>query len=224
MGKHKNWKVKKAKKKPFDALYLPVSVYAEMCSLTAQAVGEISGFGRTTITEPLPGYFLRSRSIRLEEQKIFKQECNAGHTELDAEELTRMYVSVAQDDGNPEDWNLWWHSHVRMGTGFSTIDDRTMEELTKDGGFIVGLCINKYMEHTATVYRDGKCIQVHLPVLIVPDLDIEFARGEIDEKVKELAYYKPHKKYGAIYGDLEEDGADAYPPKGLSEFDETLFI
>lgn len=204
-------------------LNIPLSVYLEILSLAKKAEGEISGFGRTTTSSDVSKHvYLRTEDIQVHEVAIFKQECNPVHTSLDGEALTQMYVRAAQSGGNPEQWNFWWHSHVEMDVYFSTTDTGTLKRITKDGGRLVALCINKFGETTAVVFENGAHVS-DLNVCIIPeDTDerfnhlLERAEEKIKENVKHLEFaprkalpkfkFSKHSYYGGSY--LDEETTD----------------
>jgi len=191
MGKkNKNKKKKGFKNRPFyEKIAIPASIFTKIRALTMEAQGEISGFGRTTLMEEK--HSMKGAVVQVKEFEVFKQVCNPAHTTLSGEELTQMYVGVAQKGGKPEEWNFWWHSHVDFDTGFSGEDDNTMKRISDKGGMIVALCTNKFGDYDATIYKNGKRLMERIPLMIVPDLTEEVvkdAQNIISEKVDFESY------------------------------------
>jgi hypothetical protein len=201
MSKKKRRRGRKVfKNRPFySKLIIPTKLYAKIRALTLEAKGEISGFGRTVVVPPdnvlnEVNSRVGGTAIKLEELEVFTQECHSSHTTLKKADLHTMYVEVARRDGNPENWNFWWHSHVHMDTGFSGEDDSTMTRLTlKDKkvvndteGLLVALCTNKRGDSTATIYKGGKRLMENLPIQVLSQVDDEAcieARQIIKDKV-----------------------------------------
>ncbi|HEB41397.1 MAG TPA: hypothetical protein ENI08_00045 [Candidatus Dependentiae bacterium] len=205
MGKKKR-KGKAFKNRPFyDKLIIPTDVYQKIRALTLEASGEISGFGRTSLVQT-DGAF-GGTALRLEELEIFTQECQCYHTTLKKDALHTLYYEVAKNDGNPEEWNFWWHSHVDMDTGFSLEDDNTMKDISKDGGLIVALCTNKDGDTTSTIYKNGRRLMNNLPVVIISPIPDD-ARAEARQIIKDKVTYVPEFNYRNL---MDYDGDFLHP-------------
>lgn len=185
-------------------LFFPYEIWRKIMGFTKQAVGEISGFAKTE---------RHGDAIIVEDFSIFTQECNPAHTTLSSEDLTQMYVGVAKAGGEPEKWNLWWHSHVNMQTSFSSTDDTTMKEISSNGGFIVGICTNKRNEYTTAVYKNGVKVAEDLIVRIVPEYTDAFL-DELDDEIREkvtMTRFAPVRGMSRYFDDYDFVDTDLIP-------------
>jgi len=176
----------------YDRILMPINIFTKIRALTETAEGEISGFGRTKLVEDSDHYYYGS-NIQVEEFDVFEQECQTYHTTLKSEDMTQMYVGVAQNGGDPSQWNFWWHSHVDMPTGFSGEDDETMKNITRAkngqrGSMLVAICTNKRGDYDATVYHSGRRLMERIPLIIVPDITGE-VQNEVDKIIKDKVTY-----------------------------------
>lgn len=189
-----SWFFKKNNHTRYDVLEIPQHIYDYIHALTLACPVEISGFGTTT--KRREG---EEDIIRVESLHIYPQECSAGGTVLDDEALTKAYLEMQK---NHEVLNFWWHSHVNFSTFFSGTDTSTMEDISKDGGFVVGLCTNKKGSKVATVYEDGEETSPDLEIRIIREMPKEVrerAEQDVANNVKPLvekSRYNPYKKYG----------------------------
>ena len=110
--------------------YRKLFLYAELCDQ------EISGLGLIRREDML--FFC-------DEVILVKQEVGASHTDITPDGLAETLTRIGQE--RPDTWGhwkLWWHSHNKMGTTFSTQDEDTLRELARvSGDWFFGLVVNK---------------------------------------------------------------------------------
>lgn len=83
---------------------------------------EISGMGKVVPTT--------LGNLLITGVRIYKQDVSGGHTALDREKLNDWFMELIEKEGPEEatnSWRLWWHSHAKMGTFFSSVDDANMD-------------------------------------------------------------------------------------------------
>ena len=113
------------------------------------------------------------------------------------EEIEVMNVELPQ-------WRLWIHTHPG-GTSYSSKDVETLARLASEmtGDWMVGLCINKKLEHT--VYIGGANPAPHCAVIM--DSGIETLRVQNDDfaemfhdRVEKYSYSAPQKVHHGFPG------------------------
>lgn len=198
------------RKDDFD-IFLPQHVYHKMLAYAKVCDGEISGWGKTKVTKKKDETITHVTVVDI---RIFKQVCNAGHTSLDGDMLTKFYVELSKQGENMADWNLWWHSHNDFGVFFSGEDDDTAEKYS--AGRLYSICINKNGDLVARVDDHHKRIAEGIDPRIenpVQESLMATCRAEVKKKVKiEHYHYRKHK------GPIIIHGTD-----GFSDFDDGQF-
>lgn len=166
--------------------YLKLKYFVEL------APGEISGFGKT---------YLFGESVQVDDIVLLPQTVSAASTTIEEGAVSDFLQDLIQRDENPAHWNLWWHSHGRMGAFWSGTDTQTIGEME--------------MPWTVSVVASGKGDQGNLDLLcridifeperltfdklpwefLVDDGSIlDFCKAAVEKNVKEVAFKAPWKK------------------------------
>lgn len=169
----------------YDRIIIPYRVFEKMFYYTNSVQSEISGLG---------GVQIDGKEIVIKDVLLFKQECSAGGTTLDAEQLSEFLVGLIKARKKPEDYKLWWHSHYNFETYWSPTDDENIADLSKDS-LLASICINQFGD---TVGRlDEKGLSANLPITVVPKIrkkTFEKYKKEAKEKVNIAVYKEIQKK------------------------------
>lgn len=156
-----------------------IFAYAEACEL------EVSGWG----------VFNNKRKIIDKIFPLYEQYCSAVDTEHDMINVNRMA-------------NFHWHSHVNMGTFWSSQDESTIENIGKYIPTLISLVVNKRKEY--------KCrVDIFSPIRLTQECgldlftkqypNIEKIQKEVKEKVKEREYTVENKSGEGNYYLFEEE-------------------
>lgn len=102
-------------------VYIRAKDYIKLRAYVEQVNTEISGFARV---DPLEGgHFLVSNF------KIFDQINSPGHTEMYEEAISKYTLDAVKEDIDVnKELKCWWHSHCKMGTFWSMIDENQIED------------------------------------------------------------------------------------------------
>jgi len=123
--------------------------YKRMCLYVEIASKEVGWLG--TISRLPNGDFL------IEETYLLEQEVHETETELASESIGELAMALINsgEDGleKANKLRFWGHSHVRMGTGPSGTDERTMDRFGREGNpwFVRGI-FNKRGRGEFTIY------------------------------------------------------------------------
>lgn len=101
---------------------------------------EISGFGKVKLHE---------EEMVITDLLILPQNNGRDHTILDDEAQAVFLESLAEED-NPEDYKLWWHSHVRGEATWSYTDEKTIKKF-EYADFFISIVSNKWQEERVRV-------------------------------------------------------------------------
>ena len=97
--------------------------------------GEISGLGSS--------YVDKNENIVITDLILFKQTCTSASTKLDNDAQAKFLFELTKKKEDPSKWNVWWHSHARMGVYWSTVDTGTIDEHIGTIPYLVSLVANK---------------------------------------------------------------------------------
>jgi NACalpha-BTF3-like transcription factor len=128
------------------------------------------------------------------EAHLLYQEVNGATTEINPEGLVKFAEEIGLE--LMEDVKLWGHSHVNMGTGASSQDDKQMEFFNNSGhDWFFRIICNKKGSISVTFYnyKEGYIVEdVPWDVLYPVKVDVSAIKAEIKEKVTKKQY-----SYGA---------------------------
>lgn len=159
----------------------------------------------------------------IEDVFLMKQKVHAATTEIDAEGLANLAVELMKTEEGREKYNklrLWGHSHVNMGTGASSQDDKQMEDFAT-ADYFIRLIGNKKGEWNVCLYDyEHNVLWSELPLYYHMDITIsdEELDKEIQDNVSKLSYgtgfdttrARRHPYYGQRYYRSWYDYEDDY--------------
>lgn len=126
---------------------------------------EISGVGKTHMI---------GEDIYVEDVIIFKQKCTSAHTDIDQEdEMKVMYERDLRGESS-KDWNLWWHSHSRMGVFWSGTDTQNIEDQASNGSYLLSIVTNNkgdFKTRFDIFPKDASPLKVITSVLVEDDIE-----------------------------------------------------
>ena len=96
--------------------------------------GEISGLAKSHVEEG---------DIIVDDILLFKQVCSGTTTDLDDEAQALALMKMMADGENPEEWNVWWHSHVNMAVFWSGQDEKCIKDHMTTHSHLVSIVTNK---------------------------------------------------------------------------------
>lgn len=106
-------------------------LYVKLCDV------EISGIGKVLVAD--------DGSLVITEIILLPQRDSMGGTVLDEEGQAIFLEEISKRGGNPEDYRVWWHSHVTGGVFWSTVDTHTIDGF-KYADFWVSILANQMNE------------------------------------------------------------------------------
>ncbi len=181
-------------------LQISRDVYDKVMWWVKHASFEVSGFGTVTFDE-------KENAFTVNDAFLLKQEGGAAHTDIDPTALSQLMYQAHMAQA-PGDLKWWWHSHVNMGTFWSTQDLSTIKELGSNG-WIVATVFNK-KEEMKSAYAARAALEPVGHSTYVSDnvetiiwdyydqADVNAWETEFTEKVTEKKY---DKYAGTVYGD-----------------------
>lgn len=210
-------------------IFIDVDALGKMQTYVEESSDEIGWLG--TVKRQNNNYII-------EDVYLFKQEVHATTCEITTEGLTEFANEILMLENGVELWNnmkLWGHSHVNMGVSPSGQDNEQMT-IFKDCGheFFIRVIANKLgeMEFTlydfdnslvyknvkwTTLYKDERIweikqkikeLEAELKALQIPNIDKEYIKQEMKEKVSKKTFgiqYGGYGNYGSgqgvYYGD-----------------------
>lgn len=151
-----------------------LDTYIDLCPLEISGLGKVMRVGKIFLVYTV---------------ELFAQEVTAGSTDLDTETLQKFLLEIVKAGGNPEEYKLWWHSHVNGGCHWSQTDEDTCDRFKN--GWMLSVVANKHGEYLAR-------LDIYEPVRITLDrLQFEvraFADDELIAKLKEEVAAKVHER------------------------------
>lgn len=144
-------------------LVFTIEAWTKLQGLLRLSEQEISGFGRVKQVDD--GTYV------VDEIVVLEQMVNTVHTTMDMFAVAEFITALIEAGENPEEYLLWWHSHVYHGLFWSPTDEDTMRQLTQTFMFgLVGL-------------KDGR-VKVRLdianPAVVIDDIpvDVDYMNAE----------------------------------------------
>jgi hypothetical protein len=140
--------------------FLPEFLWHKMMSYARASKGELGGFARIKIIGKKD-----ISVVNVLDVKIYKQIITDAHCTLSTDVMTQAYMEAIQEDGRPQDWKLWWHSHNDFGVFFSKEDNDTIADITRDKGdgtgpgHLFSICINKFGHAVGREDYNGEKVQ-----------------------------------------------------------------
>lgn len=107
-----------------------------------KAPGEISGLCKSFINE--------NGDVYVTDCVIFEQVSSAAHTELSEQAMAKFLVELVRANDDPQNWNIWWHSHANMDVFWSATDNKTIED-TKNQSYLISIVTNKAGKYKARI-------------------------------------------------------------------------
>jgi hypothetical protein len=210
-------------------IFLPHEVWEKMSNFINLVDIEISGFGRVysesgeehwseadlketqaTIAQGAAPrkWVTKYKNFYIEDVFILEQTNTGAFTSMEPAAISKFLVDVVRKGEKPENYNLWWHSHVNMGTFWSGTDDATAIRLSK-GGELISIVGNKRGELRARWDCGGVTVDDIQVIIIQPKVsDIKaHCEAEIKEKVKEQKWVQ---KFGNWAGWGRESNLNDY--------------
>lgn len=108
---------------------LPLNLYGQLLAYTRAVDFEISGLGSASYKDGV---------YRINELCLVEQKGGQAHTKLDPTSISKLMVQRIKQK-NMAPLNVWWHSHVNLGTFWSRTDEDTAKELARNKPFMLGL-------------------------------------------------------------------------------------
>lgn len=105
--------------------------YQQMHALTKECSIEISAMGITATDEQRNEWGI-SEPFYVMEFFVPDQECSAASTVMEDDSYAELSLELRDKGISPKQINVWWHSHVNMGTGHSSTDEKQIEEFGFD--------------------------------------------------------------------------------------------
>lgn len=141
-------------------VYILPEVHAQIKYFVEKSHIEISGLGRIE----------RDSQNNMVVSKIYllKQENSAASTDICEAAAAQLMYESREDKGS---LNFWWHSHVNMGTFWSSTDMATIRQFGKNG-FLLSTVFNKKGEFRTSYFQGGN---EFLPELFIDQIPTEFS-------------------------------------------------
>jgi hypothetical protein len=151
-------------------VFITPEVHAQIKYFVDKSNIEISGLGRIE----------RDSNNNMVVTKVYllKQENGATSTDICEQAAAQLMYETREDKGS---LNFWWHSHVNMGTFWSTTDMDTIKQFGKNG-FLLSTVFNKKGEFRTSYFQGGTDF---LPSLFIDQIPTEFSFIPSIEQTKE---------------------------------------
>lgn len=152
-------------------IIFPIKVYQKFRSYIENCDEEISGLGKISKKDDI---------ITIEDVKIFPQTTSRAETTMDKKALGKFYDEIVQKGEQLLDWKLWWHSHAKMDTFFSSTDIETIADFDndlKDDNWMLSIVSNHAADLLARldIYQPIRCTMNKL------DWEIDFKDEQIEQ-------------------------------------------
>ena len=135
---------------------------------------EVSGFGRLRVTT--------GGDIEIFDVFVVPQVCSRGHTSLLGQAVGDFLLEVAQDDEkDPREYAVWWHSHCTGMARFSGTDQSTIASMSA-----ASLWISMVGNVKGDLYAQVDVFRPERRTLAVPSLLPEASKEEIEERITAL--------------------------------------
>jgi proteasome lid subunit RPN8/RPN11 len=164
-------------------IYLTEDVHRRMMAYFRLASGEISGLGRSTLSDD-------RESIIITDIWLWDQECTDSTTEtVDHDSVFSLVADLVEQGVPMADLNVWWHSHVDMPAYFSGTDRTCIDEWVNNR-FLVAVVGNRCSEFKGIIsIKEPIPCELDATVSILRDDELsaeeeDKIKKEIKEKVK----------------------------------------
>jgi proteasome lid subunit RPN8/RPN11 len=177
------------------SINIPRDVYNKIIFYVDNCDKEISGMGTV---EFIPD----ENEYRVLDVCLLEQEVGSAHTDLDSKAVSKAMYELHNSKG---ELSFWWHSHVNMQAFWSGTDEKTIEEIGREG-LCVAVVFNKKEECRGAICIGGK----GKPFILLDDVEVTTTEQinsevkntwlkEIKEKVKEKTYNYNNTYYRGTY-------------------------
>jgi proteasome lid subunit RPN8/RPN11 len=137
---------------------------------------EISGFG--TVKRDQDGFLI-------DDIFIVPQIVTEATTEMTPDDLMKIMQDAMLLGKDTSDWLVWWHSHVRMRTYFSTVDVATIEALAGSEP-LISICVNQLGDYAARFDQYGERLTHPVELVTVDDCIVTGLKAQCVKEVKEM--------------------------------------
>jgi len=180
-------------------LYLLPEVEERLRHYTRLAPGEVSGLGHV---EEVDGGFMVTDLF------LPAQSCSSGGTELRAESVATLILTLDGAGVDAGRLRFWWHSHGSLDAFWSLTDEQCISNLA-NGDYVISLVTNKRgaMLARLDIFRPVRVTIDRLPVSVrqAGDRLLEQCRQELAARVEQVA---PAPPFTLITGDQLTDQPD----------------
>lgn len=172
----------------FPTIYISYEVKRKMDYYIMLSNSEISGFGIV--------YPYRSGLI-ISDVFIVEQECNSSESDMSQEAIADMLLSMVLEGLDMSVIKLWWHSHAKMRTFWSSTDNDTIKILSKDSWLlsIVGSHTDDYLVRL-DVNAPFHITLNNLELEVIAPFDVELRDAIKDEIATKVSVKKVIVKKG----------------------------
>ncbi len=189
---------KEETKIPAPAVTIDRMVLERIRRYVGQCSTEISGFGFATVSDG---------KMHIIDARVVKQDAVSGaHTDINKDALNALMYEWRNLNGIL----VWWHSHVNMGTEWSSLDRATIMDLGKHY-MCLAMVFNKRQEQRCALAFKAELPFLDNPqVLMIDDIPVSTAIEVPAETIaawdKELAEaLPPPSKFNPLYSDRWDD-------------------
>ena len=194
-------------------LRIPIDVYMEVMDYVLASDVEVSGMGQIKFIDGVP---------TVTKAHITKQECSGTETELDADALGELeYECMDGRYAMHGELLWWWHSHVDMGTFWSSTDMNAIHTMG-DNGSIFATVFNKKWDMLSAYYQ-GSNDKLFLPRMFKTGLNTEISCSKNAKETVSKMVTKPkpaiHYNYGSTF--YPPRWEDTWAPKHIAKPVET---
>lgn len=174
-------------------LFLTKFAHQKLRYYVEQCEPEISGFGKVE-KMVVNG----TRCFVVTDLEIFNQTVSAAHSTMDDDALAKFLFEKTKAGEDLSLWKLWWHSHAKMNSFFSTTDTGTIDKST-EFPILISLVTNHKDEKVARMdIHDPFRAFINMEVVVLEEeneeLKLQCAK-EIKDKVKTFSYFDK-KEFG----------------------------
>lgn len=166
---------------------LPLEIYNKMLTYTKLIDTEINGMG---LVEQL-----NLTNFKITEIFLLKQNVTGGSCDIEQNSMVKLAERLIEEGKNPGMLRFWWHSHPKMGTFWSAVDENTGREF---GGseYFISIVINQEgkMKCKINLFKPMELVLDDVGIIIEYPINnenlIEECKMDIEENVI-TKIYKP---------------------------------
>jgi hypothetical protein len=152
--------------------------YLKLKYFTKNVDTEISGLGKIRELEDC---------LEVYDIELFEQTVNYASSDLNPESLLKFLFDKASKKESVKDYKVWWHSHSRMESYFSPIDETTINRST-EFPYLISIVTNKRGDNRARLdfFQPLRLtLPLEVEITVKDSINIEKqCQTEISEKVK----------------------------------------